>query len=201
MIWCRYFPQFSNRANDDDVRYSVYMDHWYDHVNEPTIAIVENATAISTMTVDNLLPGLPFQFRVTAVGPTTAANAGGAPNTVVTYRSPVLKASTAERGGCGNLDDMTVLRAADPASLRKTIQGCLISHITSRNTTYVRQLACVFVRVCPHCVHARQAAEEVAARRINRTYVHVPYVVLCSVCICCRCNGSIDSSMDGWHVN
>lgn len=137
--FCWYFPQFS--SNDTkDVRYSVYMDNWYLNINEPIIPILQNASATSTLQISNLLAGLPHQFLVTAEAnvptPKSKATEGdGASSSLVRYSSPVLQTRTADLGGCGNLDDMTIYRGADPSALMSTIKGCLIGNIANRNNT------------------------------------------------------------------
>ena len=133
--FCWYFPQFAN--DTEDVRYSVFMDNWYLNINEPIIPILQNASATSTLQISNLLAGLPHQFLVTAEAnvpaPFGSAKDGG--SSLVRYTSPVLQTRTANLGGCGNLDDMTIYRGADPTALMSTIKGCLIGNIADRNNT------------------------------------------------------------------
>ena len=126
--FCWYFPQFGN--DTDQVRYSVFMDHWYTQVGTPSIPVLKNATAVETLQIQNLLAGVPYQFQVLAE---PLASGGGGTGEVV--RTDVVTIATAESHGCGNRYDMDVYRNANPTDLKETLRSCIVGNLAKANET------------------------------------------------------------------
>lgn len=126
--FCWYFPQFGN--DTDQVRYSVFMDHWYTQVGTPSIPVLKNATAVETLEIQNLLAGVPYQFQVLAE---SLAPGGGGTGEII--RTDVVTIATAESHGCGNRYDMDVYRNANPTALKETLRSCIVGNLAKANET------------------------------------------------------------------
>lgn len=152
--FCWYFPQFyysgveenhrkltsfnstkiENKdviSNQDLIQYSVYMDHWYENLTSPTIGILQNSSSVSTVSISNLLPGIPHQVQIHAQ-PLKASGEGQI------VKSDIAVIWTSEKGGCGNIQDMSIYRASrkDTSNLKAVIKKCLMKGILDQNNTY-----------------------------------------------------------------